>query len=607
MKKYLSLIFVLVLAFVLIGCKSDETPSDDTNDPNINTDGGGTSSLKGIKIVTDKNNIKVGEEVQATVEFNPADYADQEVVWQSADESIVTVDASGKITGVKAGTANIYAILKSSMDSANPFKGTKKINVTNAGDDASGDYPDLQGYTIRIAQAEQALAELDPFLPGYGSLNRDAKQEAWNEVEDLFNCEIEVVAYPSTAPWGPNRWKYIKDQAQAGVSDYDFLRVPDARIPEFVEAGALINIEDFYTLHGDEFMDPSFVTSGSYKGDMYLIAEGENNIYSVMYYNIGLYEQLKAVDPTLKEPAEIFLEGQWTYTMFASYCEQVQKAMAQAFPGEGEAGSESQNYFAVSGWDGYWWRGLASTDGKPLADLSTMSIDIDSDTKVAAAETVRKVYEKGLCDPAQRVDEAVTSWNEGRAFFNTGDLWFVGNESRWTETMWGEENTKYGYVPWPMPDTYTLADYKIALGGTAGDVMPIGRDYSGYGDDCTAENIYWAYVLMMQKTKEYYYGSDSYDRDTALQTVAAKYAHSEASQAAYIYIANQIEEGNGFYDPLTVNDNPIDSAYTNSTTGLTTIKAAVQAYCTTRSVDTWADAVVSLKPILEESMRKNYS
>lgn len=126
MKKYLSLIFVLILAFVLIGCKSDETPDDNNDDPNINTDGGVTGSLKGIKIVTDKNNIKVGEEIQATVEFNPADYADKEVVWQSADESIVTVDASGKITGVKAGTANIYAILKSSMDSANPFKGTKK-------------------------------------------------------------------------------------------------------------------------------------------------------------------------------------------------------------------------------------------------------------------------------------------------------------------------------------------------------------------------------------------------------------------------------------------------------------------------------------------------
>ena len=107
MKKYLSLIFVLILAFVLIGCKSDDTPSDDTDDPNINTDGGVTGSLEGIKIVTDKNNIKVGEEIQATVEFNPADYADKEVVWQSADESIVTVDEDGNIFGAGAGETTV--------------------------------------------------------------------------------------------------------------------------------------------------------------------------------------------------------------------------------------------------------------------------------------------------------------------------------------------------------------------------------------------------------------------------------------------------------------------------------------------------------------------
>jgi hypothetical protein len=256
---------------------------------------------------------------------------------------------------------------------------------------------------------------------------------------------------------------------------------------------------------------------------------------------------------------------------------------------------------------------MTNAAGQVIANTESSKISITSSKSIAATTLIWNLVEAGAVNTnitwAESNDVANSFWRNdgGGTLMTSGYLWFVRNSGRWTETMWGEENTKYGYVPWPMPDTYTLADYKIALGGTAGDVMPIGRDYSGYGDDCTAENIYWAYVLMMQKTKEYYYGSDSYDRDTALQTVAAKYAHSEASQAAYIYIANQIEAGNGFYDPLTVNDNPIDSSYTNSTTGLTTIKAAVQAYCTTRSVDTWADAVVSLKPILEESMRKNYS
>ena len=583
MKKFVTLLFVALFALVLVGC------------------GGEGSALKSIK-VSGKSTVTVGKSETYTAAFDPADFADQSVTWSTSDETALTIDANGKATGVKAADG-VYVFATSNANSS--VKGQKKVNV-KADDDGGvvGDYPDLQGYTIKIAQAEHALQEFDPFLDQYTIADKAAKMQAWEEVEEAFNCQIEVVAYPSSAEWGPSRWNYILSQAQMNTADYDFYTVPDSKIPEFVEGGALLSLEDFYVLHGNNMMDPSFITSGSYQGNLYAIGNADNNIYSVMYYNIGLLEELQKVDPTLKEPAEIFNEGNWTYKSFEDYCYQVQDAMAKAFGSEGTANASDQAYFAVSGWDSYWWVGLATNDGEPLADTQTMSINIDTPHKKDAADVVKRIYNSGVADPKQSVDQSVASWNDGKSLFNTGDLWFVGTDNRWAKDLWGED-TRYGYVPWPRANDVKFDDIKVAMGGTATWVMPIGRDYSQYGEDCNPENIYWAVAEMLQRTEKYYKEDPSYNEEMALRAVAAKYAHSEASQEAYIYMQNLIKDGKGYFDPLVVSDNSVGSLYTNSTSRLT-IKGAVTQYVK-GDINTWAEAIINLLPVLQESLRKAYS
>ena len=589
MKKFLSLIFVTVFGFILVGCG-----------------GGTTPTVTQLKVEVDgAPSVTVGETATYTATVTPEDAADKTVKWSTSDEAALSIDQTGKATG-KAAKSTVYVFAEANADST--VKGRKKVTVKAAGSgsDDEGDYPDLQGYTIKIAQAETALHEFDPFLAGYKSADKEFKQQAWRDVEEMFNCTIEVVAYPSSAEWGPSRWNYILTQAQKQTADYDFYTVPDDQIAQFVEGGALINVEDFYDLYGDNMMDPSFYTSGSYQGNLYAVSNSENNVYSVMYYNIGLYEALKEVDPTLEEPAQIFLDGNWTHTKFLSYVQQVQAAMAKKYGALGTANDEAQEYFAVSGWDAYWWAGLASNDGEPIADINTMKINIDTPHKVQAAEIVKQIYNgSGLADKAQSVDQGVESWNLGKAFFNTGDLWFVNADNRWSSNMWGED-TRYGYVPWPRAVDVLFKDIKIGMGGTATWVMPIGRDYSGYGDDCNAKNIYWAIAKYLQLSKKYYQEDEAYDRDAALAAVAAKFAHSEASQEAYIYIQNLIEAGNGYFDPMVNAQNPVGGLYTNSTTR-TTVKGAVSQYCTTGAVATWEEAIANLLPVLQESLRKAFS
>lgn len=585
MKKFLSLLAVAIMALVLVGC-GDNKPS--------------TSTLKSITIsqegVTGTPKLVVGKEAKFNYTFDPADYKGT-VTWSTSDETSMTVTQEGVVTPLKESKDGVY--LYASCDNV---RGQKKCRITSESTGPVDEYPDLQGYTIRIAQAEQALGNYDPHLPTYKQANKDAKLEAWDFVEQAFNCHIEVVAYPGNAEWGPSRWTYILTQAQAGVSDYDFLTVPDSKISTFVEGKALIDTSEFYQLYGNNFMDKSYITSGSYKGNLYLLTEGENNIYNVMYYNGGLFEKLQAIDSSLKEPAQMFLDGEWTYSNFVDFCKKVQDAMKQL---EAPATATDSAYYAISGWNTYWYVGLAGTDGEPLADLVNWKINLDSEHKLQAINTIKALVDAGVTDPKQNVDQAVTSWNEGRALFNTGDLWFVNDADRWKEDMWGKGETKYCYVPWPMADDVTLEEYQVQLGGTAGWVMPVGRDYSGYGEECTAENIYRAVITLFQKTKEIYEGNPDYNEDIALRNVAAKYCATEASQNAYIYVNNLIKEGKGFYDPLSNNDNPIGSLYTGGADAVT-LRNSVDNYISGVS-NTWAEAVKDLVPTLTEAMKKAFS
>ena len=586
MKKVLTLMFVMLLALVLVGCG-----------------GGGSATIQLISIKGDSS-IKVGETKQYQAEFTPADYPDQSVTWSTSDESALTIDQNGKAKGVAETESSVFIYAKSNAD-ANA-QGRKKVVVKSENQNQEqGEYPNLEGYTIRIAQAAHELRAYDPFLDEYKQPDKEAKKQAWREVEELFNCKIEVAAYPSSADWGPARWNYILQQAQFGVSDFDFLTVPDSQIPTFVEGGALIALDEFYTLYGKNMMDPSFVVSGKYKNKLYSFTFSENSIYNVMYYNIGLLEQLQEVDPTLKEPAQIFNEKNWDHSTFLDYCKQVQDAMAVKFGAAGVAGADTQEYYAISGWDSYWWIGLATNDGEPLANIDTMTIDFSGEHKKAAAELVREIYKSGYADPKQNVDGSVVSWKEEKALFNTGDLWFVNDANRWPSDMWGE-NTRYGYVPWPRAEGVYFDDIKVALGGTATWVMPIGRDYSQFGDECTAKNIYWAVAEMLQRADKYYKEDATYDEEIALDNAAAKVTHSEESKKAYIYIQKLIKAGKGYYDPLSNPDNPVGSLYTNNS-NRTTIKGAVTQFCTVRSVETWEEAIAPLVPLLQESLRKAFS
>ena len=81
--------------------------------------------------------LKEGESEILTATVKPDDATDKTVTWSTSDASIATVDASGKVTAVKEGTATITA--KAGEKSA-----TCKVTVEAKGNsEGNGDTEDL--------------------------------------------------------------------------------------------------------------------------------------------------------------------------------------------------------------------------------------------------------------------------------------------------------------------------------------------------------------------------------------------------------------------------------------------------------------------------------
>lgn len=103
------------------------------------TDGGHTATcsftvtaddvvLTGLKITPTDIRIKVGQTSSLSVSYEPVTATHKEVMWETSDAAIVTVDANGNIQGVAAGEATIT--VKSKKDEA--IKSTCKVVVESA-------------------------------------------------------------------------------------------------------------------------------------------------------------------------------------------------------------------------------------------------------------------------------------------------------------------------------------------------------------------------------------------------------------------------------------------------------------------------------------------
>ena len=103
MRKYL---FALTALSLLMACTPEENGADNNQSGN---GGDKIAHVTGISLDRNSATIKEGEYITLVATVTPSNADNKSVSWSSSSDAVATVDASGKVTGVKAGSATITA------------------------------------------------------------------------------------------------------------------------------------------------------------------------------------------------------------------------------------------------------------------------------------------------------------------------------------------------------------------------------------------------------------------------------------------------------------------------------------------------------------------
>lgn len=448
--------------------------------------------------------------------------ASQNVTWKSSDETIATVTQEGGVFGLKQGkttiTATTYKADNTPIESNKLLVNVKAIPVFPI--------PDLGGYTIQILTDSVSLVEHDPTNPDYTPSDQAAKLEAWNYVKSAYNCNLQVIAYPTEAPWGPSRTKWLIDNATANTVQADFAVVTSDWVKTLADGGAVLETKSFYEKYGQNVLGPAFKQATTYKSGLYGVPSGGSGGIQVdkgLFYNYGLLKNLG-----LESPAKLFNEGKWTYTDFKNY-------VATA-----DAALKSEDQTVLSGMPAMYWFGMVNAAGIRLADPDYLTMNFDDAYAREAAKVLRDIYVAygwGTMD----WDEKVTSFNDGKSIFQSGEYWFVDSSLRWKPDLWGE-GTQYGFVPYPYPDKMSKNDTRTIFAGATCYMQLKGKTHPA---GVTDEFIYQAFVNMIIRTVDNALADEEVDEETLMRRSAnARLDDPESVNAILFFKRDKV-----IYDP----------------------------------------------------------
>ena len=485
----------------------------------------------------------VGYEIKLAATVYPLT-ANQNVIWTSSNEAALKIDENGYCLGLSAGKVRIRAY--SAVDEE-IFSEYFTVEVKEDETDATA--VDMQGYKIVIMNASSDLHSIDPNLDGYVAIDKAAKKAAWKAVEDKYNCDLSVEAYPDTATWGTARIDYINDSVSAGTATADLYTVSSAWIAGFVEADSALDVTEYYETYGKYQMENAQREAGTVQGKIYIASTGTNKANSSV--DLGLfYNYDKVVELGVKDPAEMFNDGEWTYTNFDAWAKEVQ---AKLNAEEGE--------YALGGHSLYYWTGMTAAAGVKITDASLAEINVDSVQSKQAMELMNGLVNAGAVNPSP-------DWAEGQGdngfqnqknVMTTGSLWFTTATNRWKD-MWGEGKTNIAYVPFPYPDSIAKEDTRITVNGLTVYMYAKGRD-SAYTPGINAEHVYKAVNEMFLSTILKQNQDPTFDAETELRnSLAGKIANEESIKAAMFYTSARV-----MFDPTlsvysTIASSPFRSA-----------------------------------------------
>ena len=473
-----------------------------------------------IEIICPYNVVEVDQYLSVSAKISPSN-AIQTVNWISSDLEIATINNEGFLIALKPGNVEIKAVSTVSSDIFDVFE----VEVIEL--EYFEPVPDLESYQIVIMAPSSMLKEIDPFLESYTNLDKIYKQKAWQEVEDLYNCEIVVKSYPDNITSDESLVSWISENSKNNNSQCDIAVVPAYLIDDFAKSNVAIDVTKYYNIFGLKQMEPAVKEAGSYNGSLYVASMGMSptNIYSDLglFYNLGWLESLG-----VKNPAEMFNDGEWTYSGFESWVKDVQSKL------------ETDEY-VLSGHPYYYYSGMTNAAGVKVIDTISGDININSSESKSACDLIYRLIQAGCCDKNATWSKEEGSFIEGTSLITTAKLSDI-KEGIWDEELFGDD-TRYGFVPFPYPDNFSKENTRIGISDLNLMMFVSGNQYP---NDTKFSDVYRVINEMFLKTVKLSSEDPNYDANALIKNSLKDIIDDQNSIEAIIYY----DAVKVFYDPI---------------------------------------------------------
>ena len=310
------------------------------------------------------------------------------------------------------------------------------------------------GMTVKILVLPKS--SWDPFDPGYTGTNKKIMQKQIRNIEKAYGIDLVYEDWPDAAAWGPTRVEYIKTKYNSGDfinEDVYVVNISSAWIPTLVEAGCLAELASLDSENNAESgifteigYQETWEGSGKYVPGTYMQNPTNNQVTSsggkvygyvngnvrpdyFMYYNADMI-----AEAGMDDPAELWFKGEWTWSNFELYCEELQTAL-------------SDGQYALSvGFPEFVIGSTASTGGKIAT--TRPSLGLTSTAVIERFQAIQGLFASG-CYEKRNVEDVSAGFLEKNVAIVHGDLWFMGDASRFDPAVC---DFVIGAVPYPTAD-----------------------------------------------------------------------------------------------------------------------------------------------------------
>ena len=330
------------------------------------------------------------------------------------------------------------------------------------------------GMTVKIYVTD--VSAHDPFNAYYIKTDKKIMQRHVRDIEREYGIDLVFENWSNVAAWGPARVNYIKQENlqndNAYIIEIDSTWINDLvksnRLAELATLDSINNISDgIFTeigyvetepgsgiyVPGTYAQDSNYNPSVTVNNKIYGYVHGKARPDYFMYYNADLIAR-----SGMKDPAELWLRGEWTWSYFENYCNQLQNNL-----------NDNERALSV-GFAEFIIGSTYSMGNKILTNEPYFGLI--SNELVNRFRSIQNLYSSGYYE-FRNFEDVSTGFLNSKVAFVHGELWFIDNPNRFNPDLC---NFTIGVVPYPTNDfnggiPITTTDKNEAIKGYNGKLV----------------------------------------------------------------------------------------------------------------------------------------